>query len=130
MVEEKGFPDEEGIKLVNELSKINEQLTELKNKQASLKENLVKFAKEKGMEFVSGTDMKATIKEFEKLILPEDRKKFVQMIKDKGLYEEYSNLSYARLNSKFLRGELEDEIKDTVKTEKDWRISLSKKRYD
>jgi len=35
---------------------------------------------------------------------------------------------YPRLNSKVLKGEIEDEIKDSVDIVKDWRLSLSRKK--
>ncbi len=75
--------------------------------------------------------MKASVKEFDKIIMPEnekDKEVFIALMKDKGIYEECSMICYPKLNSKVIKGEVEDEIKDKVKIEKDYRISLSKRK--
>ena len=37
-------------------------------------------------------------------------------------------ICYPKLNSKIIKGEIEDEIKDSVEIVKDWRLSLSRKK--
>jgi len=126
----KQFKEDEGVKLVDEFSDIKKKLDELKEMQEDLRLNLIEFAKQKGVDVVYGSNQKASVKEFDKILMPEgeDKDKFIQLMKDKGLYEECSMICYPRLNSKVLKGEVEDEIKKKVKIEKDWRITLSKRK--
>jgi len=49
-------------------------------------------------------------------------------MKDKGLYEELSMVCYPRLNSKIISGDIDKELKKMVDIEKDFRLSLSKRK--
>jgi len=42
--------------------------------------------------------------------------------------EDFSMLSYSKINSGVLKGEMEDEIKDKVEVVKDFRVGLSRRR--
>ena len=75
--------------------------------------------------------MKCSVKEIEKVVLPEDKEKkeqFIQLMKEKGLYEELSMVCYPKINSKILKGEIEEDIKKMVDLEKDFRLSLSRRK--
>ena len=79
---------------------------------------------------IYGSNQKASVKEFDKIVMPEDAKDkeaFIQLMKDKGVYEECSMVCYPRLNSRVIKGEIDEEIKGKVKIEKDWRVSLRKR---
>ncbi|OGJ15721.1 hypothetical protein A3K73_04030 [Candidatus Pacearchaeota archaeon RBG_13_36_9] len=127
----KEFKEDEGVKFVDEFAEIKARLSELQEKQDELKANLIEFAKQKQVDVIYGSNSKASVKEFDKIVMPEDEKDkaaFIKLMKDKGIYEECSMVCYPKLNSKVLKGEIEDEIKDKVKIEKDWRVSLSKRK--
>jgi len=126
----KEFKEDEGVKLVDEFSDVKKKMAELEEQQEDLKRNLIEFAKQKGVDMIYGSNQKASVKEFDKILMPEgeDKDKFIQLMKDKGLYEECSMICYPRLNSKVLKGEIEDNIRNKVKIEKDWRIALSKRK--
>jgi len=129
--EVKEFKDDEGVKLVDDFSELKSKLNELQEKQDQIRGELIEFAKQKGIDIVYGSNMKAGVKEFDKIVMPEsseDKEKFIQLMKDKGVYEECSMVCYPRLNSRILKGEIEDEIKNKVKIEKDFRVSLSKRK--
>jgi len=124
------FKEDEGVKFVDEFSEIKAKLSELKKQEEEFRGKLIEFAKQKQVDMIYGSNTKASVKEFDKIVMPEDTKDkeaFIQLMKDKGVYEECSMVCYPRLNSKVLKGEIEDEIKDKIKIEKDWRVSLRKR---
>ncbi len=126
----KEFKEEDGIKFVNEFSEIKNKLKELETKQEELKKNLIDFAKQKSVDVVYGSNMKCSVKEFDKIVMPdgEDKEKFVQLMKDKGIYEDCSMVCFPRLQSKVLKDNIDEELKGMVNVEKDWRLSLSKRK--
>ena len=95
-----------------------------------MKEKLISFAKQKEVDVVFGSNKKASVRAYDKVVYPEDKEKFTQMLKDKGVYEEISMISYPRLNSKILKKEIDQEIIDSISKETDYRISLCKKKVD
>ncbi len=124
------FKEDEGVKFVDEFSEIKNKLSELQEKQDELRDKLIEFAKQKEVDVIYGSNTKASVKEFDKIVMPEgeDKDAFIKLMKAKGIYEECSMVCYPKLNSKVLKGEIEDEIKEKVKIEKDYRISLSKRK--
>ena len=126
----KEFKDDEGVQFVDEFSEIKNKLKELQDKQDELKKNLVEFAKQKGVDIVYGSNMKCSVKEFDKLVMPEgeDKDKFIQLMKDKGIYEDCSMICYPRLQSKVLKDDIDKELKKMCQIEKDFRLSLSKRK--
>ena len=131
----KKFKEDEGVVLVDEFSEVKTGLGELKKKQEEFKGKLIGYSKQFGVDVVYGSNKKCSVKEFEKVVLPEDREEFVKMLKDKGLWEELSMVCYPKLNSQVMRGalgghdsgepELDEDIKKMIGIEKDWRLSLS-----
>ena len=124
------FKDDEGVQFVDEFSEIKNKLKELQDKQDELKSKLVEFAKQKGVDIVYGSNMKCSVKEFDKLVMPEgeDKDKFIQLMKDRGIYEDCSMVCYPRLQSKFLKDDIDKELKKMCQIEKDFRLSLSKRK--
>lgn len=124
------FKEDEGVKFVDEFAEVKAKRLELEDKEEELKSKLIEFAKQKEVDVIYGSNAKASVKEFDKIVMPEgeDKEAFIKLMKDKGIYEECSMVCYPRLNSKILKGEIEDEIKDKVKIEKDYRITLSKRK--
>ena len=115
--------------MVDEFSEIKKKLSELKKSEEEFKEKLIQYSKQFGIDVIYGSNMKCSVKEFEKIIISEDREDFIQLLKDKGLYETYSMLCSARLNSHIMKGELTDkDICDCIEKVKDFRLSLSKRK--
>ena len=123
----KKFKEDEGVKLVDEFSEVRTKLAECKKAEDKFKENLIKYAKQFGVDIIYGSNKKCSVKEFDKIVMPEDREGFEKLLRDKGLWDEFSMICYGRLNSRVIKGEIEDEIKDKVKIEKDFRLSLSRR---
>ncbi len=126
----KEFKEDEGVKFVDEFAEIKNKLKELQNKQDELKKNLIEFAKQKGVDAVYGSNMKCSVKEFDKVVLPEgeEKDKFIQLLKDKGLWEDYVTLNYMKLNSKITKKEIDEELRKMVDIVKDFRLSLGKRK--
>jgi len=125
------FKEDEGVKLVDKYSEIKTNLAQLKGEEDEFKDNLIRYAKQFGIDIVYGSNKKASVKEFDKIVLPEDKEKkekFLQLIKDKGLYEECSMICYPKLNSRIIKKDIDEEIINGVDIEKDFRISLSKRK--
>jgi len=123
------FKKDEGVKLVDEFSEVKTKLQELKEKEDKLKEKLIEYGKQFGIDAIYGSNKVARLKEFERVVLPdgEEKKKFVKMLKDKGLWESYSMLCYPKLNSGVLRGNVEKDIEKMLEIIKEVRISLKKR---
>jgi putative RecB family exonuclease len=127
----KKFKENEGVKLVDEFSEIRAKLAELRDKDDEFKEKLIGYAKQFGIDVVYGSNMKCSVKEFDKIVLPEnseEKAKFIKLMKDLGVYEECSMVCYPKLNSKVISGDIKKEIKDAVDIVKDFRVALSKRK--
>lgn len=122
------FKENEGVKLVDEFSEIKTKLLEFKEKEEEFRLKLIQYSKQFGIDVVYGSNKKCSVKEFDKIIMPENREEFIQLLKDKGVYEEFSMICYPKLNSKIIKNEIDKDIKDKVDIVKDFRLSLSKRK--
>jgi hypothetical protein len=124
------FKEDEGVKLVDEFSETRMQLSELKKKDEDFKEKLIAYAKQFEIDVVYGSNKKCSVKEFDKIVMPsedEDKEKLVKLLKDKGLWDECSMVSYFALNKRVLGGDVDEVVKDCVEMEKGFRVGLSKR---
>lgn len=80
---------------------------------------------QKNTDLLFGTHKKCSIKEYEKVIYPEDKENFVRLIKDKGLYDRFSSINYFKLNPAVIKGEIDQEILSLIKKEMAFRIFLT-----
>jgi putative RecB family exonuclease len=121
------FKEDDGVKLVNEYAELEALEKETKSKKEEIKEKLIEFSKQKEVDIIYGSNKKVSVKTQNKVVYPEDKTEFVQLIKDKGLYEKLSMISYPKLNSLILKNQIDQEIINQTTIGKDYRISLSKK---
>ena len=126
--EVKQFKDDEGVKMVDKFSEIKSKLAELQEEEDKLKEELIVFAKQKGLDVVYGSNMKASVKDLKKVVLPEDKTELIALIKKKGLWEEFAMLNYMKFNSQGRKGELDKEVMKEVELGEDWRVTVSKRK--
>lgn len=126
----KEFKDDDGVKLVDELSKIEAQTKELNDQKEEVKNDLILFSEQKQIDVVYGSNKKASVKPYDKVIYPENKSTLTQLLKEKGLYEEISMICYPRLNTQILNRKIDSEIINQTTTEKEYRITLSKKREE
>ena len=125
---EEEFKEDDGLKLVDEYSKLEKLKKDSEEGMEKIRAKLVEFSKQKGINVVWGTDKKASIKEYYKVIYPDDKDNLIQLIKDKGIYEEVSSVNYLKLGSKILKNQVPEEIIKEVKTEKSNRVTLSRRK--
>jgi hypothetical protein len=124
------FKDDDGVKMVDEYAEIDAKEKELKARKEELKKQLIAFAEQKGVDAIFGTEKKVSVKPYLEVTIPEDKAGFIELLKEKGIYEEVSMISYPRLNSLILKKQIDPEVIEKTKTEKDYRISLSKKKAE
>lgn len=124
------FSEDFGVKVVDAFSILTQQKKQIEEDLHKLRNKLIEFAKQKEIDVVFGSNKKASVKAYDKVVYPDDKADFIKLIKDKGIYEDISMISYPRLNSLILKKEMDQEVIDKTTTETDYRISLSKKRTE
>lgn len=125
------FKKDEGLGLVDEYSKIKTKLHELGEKEDELKGKLIDYAKQFGVDVVYGSNRKCSVKEFEKCLMPSDdaeKIRFIELLKKRGFWEEYSMICYPKINSGVIKGEFDEDLRKMVKVVKDFRIGWSKRK--
>jgi putative RecB family exonuclease len=122
------FKKDDGVKLVDEYSEIKKKYKELEENKEEFENKLIEFAKQLGVDVVYGSNNVAKIKEGQKIVLPEEKEELIAILKEKGLWDEIAMINFMRLQSHYFKGNLHKEILDKIKCEKDWRVSLSKKK--
>jgi len=127
---EEEFKDDDGVKLVDELEVLENTKKENEESIKKIKEKLIKFSKQKEISVVWGSNKKASVKEYTKIEYPYDKGELTELLKKKGLYDKYSMICYQRLSPSILKQVVDKEIINLVKEEKDYRISLSKRKDD
>ena len=110
--------------LIDEFEKLQNLKKELEAKEEELRNKIIELAKQKNTDILFGTHKKCSIKEYTKVIYPEDKNLFIELIKNNGLYDRFSSLNFLKLSSFIVRGEINKEIIDLTKIEKAFRLSL------
>ena len=124
----KKFKEDEGVKLVDEFSEVKTKLSELKKKDEEFKEKLIAYAKQFDVDAIYGSNKVAKVKEFDKIVMPEDRKELIKVMKKKGIYEDFIMLNYMKFNSGVLKGDVDEDVRKMIELEKGFRISLGKRK--
>lgn len=110
--------------LIDELERINRAKDELETQEEALKKKLIECAQEKKVGVLFGTHKTCSIKEYSKVIYPEDKTALVQRMKEKGLYERFAAISYPKLSAAIARNEIDEDIIHMTHKEKAFRVSL------
>jgi len=124
----KEFKEDEGVKLVDNFSEIKLKLSELKKSDEEFKKKLIQYAKQFGIDIVYGSNKKCSVKEIDKVVLPEDKEELINLLKEKGIWDDLSMINFMKLQSNILKEKLDEDIKDKVEIVKDFRLSLSKRK--
>ena len=125
----KEFSEDDGGKLVDEFDKLQETKKEAEAKIEEIKKDLIEFSKQKEIDVVFGTNKKCSVKEYDKIIFPDDKKEeLIKLIKEKGLYDNFSSLNYFKLSPKVLKKEVDEDIINLTDKEKAHRLSLSRRK--
>ena len=110
--------------LVDEYEKLEAQKKEIEQREAELKDKIIELAKQKNTEVLFGNNKKCSIKEYDKIIYPEDKTQILELIKKKGLYDRFSSVNYLKLSPAIIKEEIDKEIIDLTKKEKAFRLSF------
>lgn len=110
--------------LVDEFEKLENQKKDIEAREEELKKKIIELAKQKNIEVLFGNHKKCSIKEYEKVVFPEDKFKIIELIKKNGLYERFSYLNYLKLGSAIVKQEVLKEIIELTKMEKAFRLSF------
>jgi len=124
------FKKDDGVKLVDSYAEIKTNLAELEEKKEEFENKLIEFSKQLGVDVVYGSNNVAKVKEFEKIILPEEKEELIAILKEKGIFDEVVMINFMRLQSKYFKGELHKDIHEKISKEKDWRVTLTKKKVE
>lgn len=120
------FKQDDGLKLVDEYSKLDAQEKEATVQKEVIREKIIKFAQQKGIDVVWGTDRKASVKPFDKIEYPKTDE-FIQLLKEKGLFEDVVTLNSSKLRSRILKRGVDADILKQIKTEQGWIVRLNKR---
>ncbi|MBT3362108.1 MAG: PD-(D/E)XK nuclease family protein [Chloroflexi bacterium] len=128
------FLSETGVSLVNKYAGLKEKESEIKREIEEIKESILSYVKQEGVEVVKGSDRKIKVKFNHKLKLPgkndPGRADLDKIIQENGMWNEVSQLDISSL-SKALQGRALDEtLKNRIielgTTEESSTIYLSK----
>ena len=122
------FKEDEGLQLVDEFSEVKTKLAEFKKAEEEFREKLITYAKQFNIDIVYGSNKKCSVKEFDKVVYPEDKSGIINLLKEKGLWNEFAMINYSRFQSRTIKGEMNEDVKKMVEIEKGWRLSLSKRK--
>jgi Zn-dependent oligopeptidase len=113
-------------KLVDEYDNLEKQKKEIEEKLSNIKSEMINIAKIKGISVMLGTHKKCSIKEYDKVIYPENKEVFTKLIKNKGLYDSFSQVNYSRLSSAIAKRDIsiDKDIIQAVQIIKDFRVVL------
>jgi len=122
------FKKDEGVKLVDEFSEVKTKLAEYKKAQEEFKDKLITYAKQFGVDVVYGSNKKCSVKEFDKIVLPDDKEELIKLIKKKGIWNEMNMLNSWKIKKEVLEGKADKDINKMCAKVKDFRLSLSKRK--
>jgi len=123
---EEEFKEDDGLRLVDEYSKLDVQEKDASAQKEIIREKIIKFAQQRGIDVVWGTDKKASVKSFDKINYPKTEE-FIQLLKEKGIFEDVVTLNSSKLRSKILKTRIDTDILEQIKTEQGWMVRLSKR---
>ncbi|NQU97918.1 PD-(D/E)XK nuclease family protein [Candidatus Woesearchaeota archaeon] len=133
---EQEFKDDDGVKLVDEYSKLKAEEKKISEQLEGLKNKIIAFGEQKAVNRVFGTDQRATIWSKEVNKFPKttefNYQEFVEMVKKLGLWKDFSRLDSFKLEKAFgneeFHGEIQEILSKFAKKEKVERIYMGKKQ--
>lgn len=133
---ENEYLQDDGVKLVNEFAKWHQKEKEAKAELANIKEAVLAYASDQGLELIKGSDYKLKVRSSAKIKFPakahDDRERLEQLLRDIGKWEEISTLDTSALTKAIQTGQwdqdLLEKLADFCSEEESHTISLSKLR--
>jgi len=117
--------------LVDEYETLQKQRKEIEIKEEDIKRKIIELAKQKNTNILFGNNKKCLIKEYGKVIYPEDKNTFANLLKKDKIYDIFSQINYSRLSSAIIRGDINvtKNILEQIKIDKEFRLSLIDKKF-
>jgi putative RecB family exonuclease len=110
----KEFQEEDGVKLVDELSVLSAQKKDLEEKIEAVKQDIIDYAKQLGAEVVFGSDKKATVSISKSIAFPAkhtaEREELISLLKQEGLWGEVEDLDIFALKKIVQSREWDEDI--------------------
>ena len=113
-------------KLVDECGRLEKEKKEIESKINEIKEKLIKFAVDNKIEVIFGKENKASVKEYVKIVYPEDKEELKETLKKMKIFNDYVTLNYMKLNSDILKEKIN--LGKIVKKEKGYSIRLGMRK--
>jgi len=114
----KEFKHEDGVRLVDALAALSKQKKELDVQIEAVKDDLIAYARNLGVEVVFGSNKKATISIRKDIVLPakhtEEREALIKLLKSDGLWGEVEDLDIHALKKKVTDREWKENILSRV----------------
>ena len=110
--------------LIDEYEKLQHLKDDLESNIKRIRQRIIELAKQKDTNALFGTSKGCSIKEYEKVVYPENKEPLIALIKSKGLYDQFSSLNYFKLGPKIIKNEIDSEIIKLVTKEKAYRVAL------
>ncbi len=112
--------------LVDEYEIIQRQKKEIEAKEEGIKKKIIELAKQKNTDILFGMHKKCFIKEYERVVYPEDKKVLANLLKKDKLYDIFSQINYSRLSSAIIRKDITvtNSILEQIKIKKEFKLSL------
>ena len=115
----KEFKEEDGVHLVDELSVLSEQKKELEERIDAIKQDLIDYAKEIGVEVVFGSGKKATVSIRKDIDFPakhsDERAELISLLKQEGLWGDVEDLDVFALKKIIHNREWSEDILNKLK---------------
>ena len=118
---------DEGKEIVDEFAELQRMKKEIEAKLEYLRMKIIGFSVDNGKGAIFGSHKFCTIKSYDKVVYPANKEDLINLIKQKGLYEQLSSINYFKLSPRILKGEVDQEIINLTKKEKDFRVTLKDK---
>ncbi|HEQ98154.1 MAG TPA: PD-(D/E)XK nuclease family protein [candidate division Zixibacteria bacterium] len=121
MMSPREFAEDEGVQMVNRYIEVKDALAELKAEKEQIERNLFEFCKQLSVEVVRGSTHKVKVKsepsykaKFTASDDPAEKERFLQFIKERGLYDELMIIHYQKLNSAIKGTQLSPDIRQAL----------------
>ncbi|PIN77707.1 hypothetical protein COV16_06525 [Candidatus Woesearchaeota archaeon CG10_big_fil_rev_8_21_14_0_10_34_8] len=125
----KEFKEDDGVKLVDELTAVEEEKKKAEARISEIREDLITFSQQKGINTVFGTKKKAKVSAFDRIVYPKTEE-FYSLLKEKGIWDDVITLNYSKFLSQIRKRNVDTDVLEQIETEQSWKITLSKRKKE
>ncbi|MBS3176536.1 PD-(D/E)XK nuclease family protein [Candidatus Woesearchaeota archaeon] len=117
----------DGKELADTYAQLDTEEKRISKEKEELKEKLISFAQKENITAIFGTDKKISITPFVSISYPKTEE-FINLLKEKGVYEDVATINTQKLSSKVRKNELPEEVISQLSTEHGWSVRVGKRR--